>query len=73
MIEELTDRIAAGEEGITGLMAESFIKGGNQPAAPLDQLVYGQSVTDRCISWPDTETLLRRLARAVDERRSRQG
>ena len=73
VIEELTDRIAAGEEGITGLMAESFIKGGNQPAAPLDQLVYGQSVTDRCISWPDTESLLRRLARAVDERRSRQG
>ncbi|WP_297316694.1 3-deoxy-7-phosphoheptulonate synthase [Bifidobacterium indicum] len=72
VVEELADRIASGEEGITGLMAESFIEGGNQAPAPLDQLVYGQSVTDRCISWPDTRTLLGHLADAVDERRRNQ-
>ena len=70
VVRELAARIAAGEPGIAGLMMESFIEGGNQPAGPLDTLVYGRSITDRCISWPDTEALLRDLARAVVARRS---
>ena len=70
VVRELAARITAGEPGIAGLMMESFIEGGNQPAGPLDTLVYGRSITDRCISWPDTEALLRDLARAVAARRS---
>ena len=70
VVRELAARIAAGEPGIAGLMMESFLEGGNQPAGPLDTLVYGRSITDRCISWPDTEALLRDLARAVADRRS---
>ena len=70
VVRELAARIAAGEPGIAGLMMESFIEGGNQPAGPLDTLVYGRSITDRCISWPDTEALLRDLARAVAARRA---
>ena len=70
VVRELAARIAAGEPGIAGLMMESFIEGGNQPAGPLDTLVYGRSITDRCISWPDTEALLCDLARAVADRRS---
>lgn len=70
VVRELAARIAAGEPGIAGLMMESFIEGGNQPAGPLDTLVYGRSITDRCISWPDIEALLRDLARAVAARRS---
>ena len=70
VVRELAARIAAGEPGIAGLMMESFIEGGSQPAGPLDTLVYGRSITDRCISWPDTEALLRDLARAVADRRS---
>ncbi|HJG41065.1 3-deoxy-7-phosphoheptulonate synthase [Bifidobacterium pullorum] len=70
VVRELAARIAAGEPGIAGLMMESFIEGGNQPAGPLDTLVYGRSITDRCISWPDTEALLRDLARVVAARRS---
>ena len=70
VVRELAARIAAGEPGIAGLMMESFIEGGSQPAGPLDTLVYGRSITDRCISWPDTEVLLRDLARAVADRRS---
>ena len=54
---------------IAGLMMESFIEGGSQPAGPLDTLIYGRSITDRCISWPDTEALLRELAQAVKTRR----
>ncbi|MDF7665522.1 3-deoxy-7-phosphoheptulonate synthase [Bifidobacterium sp. ESL0745] len=67
---ELAGRIATGEPDITGLMMESFIAGGNQPAAPLSQLEYGKSITDKCIAWPETERLLRELANAVDVRRS---
>lgn len=70
VVRELAARIAAGEPGIAGLMMESFIEGGNQPAGRLDTLVYGRSITDRCISWPDTKALLRDLARAVAARRA---
>ena len=70
VVRELAARIGEGEPGIAGLMMESFIEGGSQPAGPLDTLVYGRSITDRCISWPDTEVLLRDLARAVADRRS---
>ena len=70
VVRELAARIGAGEPGIAGLMMESFIEGGNQPAGRLDTLVYGRSITDRCISWADTEVLLRALARAVATRRA---
>ncbi|NEG96351.1 3-deoxy-7-phosphoheptulonate synthase [Bifidobacterium sp. SMB2] len=69
VVRDIAARIAAGEQGITGIMMESFIEGGNQPAAPLDQLVYGKSITDKCIAWPETERLLRELAEAVGARR----
>jgi 3-deoxy-7-phosphoheptulonate synthase len=36
---------------------------------PLDKLVYGQSITDACIDWAETYTLLRELAAAVRARR----
>ena len=69
VVRNIAGRIAQGEEGITGIMMESFIEGGNQKAAPLDQLVYGRSITDKCLSWNTTERLLRELAHAVSERR----
>ena len=69
VVRDIAARIAQGERGITGVMMESFFEGGNQKPAPLNQLVYGQSITDRCLSWPDTEQLLRELAQAVAQRR----
>ena len=70
VIEEIAARIAAGEQGILGVMMESFLKGGHQKPAPLDQLVYGQSITDACVPWDRTEQLLHTLADAVATRRS---
>lgn len=70
VIEEIAARIAAGEQGILGVMMESFLKGGHQKPAPLDQLVYGQSITDACVPWDRTERLLHTLADAVSIRRS---
>jgi 3-deoxy-7-phosphoheptulonate synthase len=69
VVENIADRIATGEKNISGVMMESFLVGGNQKPAPLKNLVYGQSITDRCLSWEETERLLRRLADAVSQRR----
>ena len=70
VVEEIAARIADGEQGILGVMMESFLKGGHQKPAPLDQLVYGQSITDACVPWERTERLLHTLADAVATRRS---
>jgi 3-deoxy-7-phosphoheptulonate synthase len=69
VVHEIADRIADGERGITGVMMESFLVAGAQKPAPLPELVYGQSVTDKCMDWDTTEDLLRELAKAVRERR----
>lgn len=69
VVRNIAQRLAVGEQGISGIMMESFIQAGNQKAAPLEQLEYGKSVTDRCISWDDTNVLLHELAQAVRSRR----
>lgn len=69
VVRDIARRIAAGERGISGIMMESFLESGNQPAAPLNELVFGQSITDKCIGWDDTERLLFELADAVSESR----
>ena len=71
VVEELAERIAKGEQGLSGIMMESFLEGGHQAPAPLDHLVFGQSVTDACISWDRTAELLQILADAVQARRER--
>ena len=70
VIEDIASRVAAGERGILGIMMESFLVAGHQEPAPLDQLVYGQSVTDACVPWDRTEQVLRGLADAVATRRA---
>ena len=69
VVREIAERIAGGERGISGVMMESFIVGGNQAPAPLAELTYGQSITDKCLSWPVTDELLHTLADAVRTRR----
>lgn len=66
--ENIAQRLASGEQGITGIMMESFLVAGNQKPAPLDQLTYGQSVTDRCVPWDRTAQLLEVLARSMHVR-----
>ncbi len=69
VVRELADRLAGGEQGISGLMLESFIEAGAQKPGPLDSLVYGKSVTDKCMDWGTTAELLEVLAAAVRSRR----
>jgi 3-deoxy-7-phosphoheptulonate synthase len=57
---EIVRQRAAGNTGIIGVMLESHLVAGAQAMAEsLDALVYGQSITDQCIDWATTETLLR--------------
>ncbi len=70
VVEEIAERIAGGEQGISGIMLESFIESGNQSPAPLADLVYGKSITDRCVSWDRTQELLYELTSAIRERRT---
>lgn len=69
VMREIATRIACGENGISGVMMESFIKGGNQKAAPLADLEYGCSVTDPCVDWDTTADLLDLLAASVRQGR----
>ena len=63
---DIAGQIAAGNRSVVGLMIESNISAGNQPLQPdLDKLKYGVSVTDACIDWETTETLLREIAETV--------
>lgn len=65
---EIAEQIAAGDPGIAGIMLESFLVAGRQELG--GPLTYGQSITDACMDWTTTETLLTDLAAAVRARRS---
>ena len=69
---DVAGQIAAGDKRIMGVMIESNLVAGAQPLVagqPLDALVYGQSITDACIDWAETHSLLAELAAAVRARR----
>ena len=72
--DALAEQVAAGNDAIFGLMMESFLLDGNQKHSQSqgsEGLVYGQSITDKCMSWERTEPLFERLAEAVHKRRGR--
>ncbi|BDZ38222.1 3-deoxy-7-phosphoheptulonate synthase [Microbacterium suwonense] len=65
---ELAEQIAAGGSAVAGVMLESNLVAGAQKldvSAGAEGLVYGQSVTDACMSWEVTAGVLERLARAA--------
>jgi 3-deoxy-7-phosphoheptulonate synthase len=57
-------QIAAGSPHILGVMLESNLVAGRQDLEPGRPLVFGQSITDGCLGWEETEEALRRLAEA---------
>ena len=63
-------QLAGGESRIFCVMLESHIHAGRQDLKPGVPLKYGQSITDACMGWEETEPLLRELAQAVRNRRS---
>ena len=67
--QDVCGQIANGDHRIMGVMIESHLKSGSQEVIEGQPLIYGQSITDGCISWEDTDPLLRKLAAAVKTRR----
>jgi len=65
----VAEQIGAGDDRIMGVMIESHLKEGRQDLSPGKELSYGQSITDACIGWEDTVTVLEELAQAVRSRR----
>src|SRR3990172_1768450 len=62
-------QIAARDGRIFGVMVESHLKPGRQDLVPGKELVYGMSITDACIGWGDSASLLAPLPPAGAQRR----
>src|SRR3954463_12878321 len=62
--EAIAEQIASGSRQIFGAMIESHLVEGRQDYVPGKPSVYGQSITDACLSIEQTEPLLETLARA---------
>lgn len=60
---EIVRQRAAGNLKVVGAMLESHLVSGNQKfPQPLENLQYGQSITDKCINWDTTVELVRETA-----------
>jgi 3-deoxy-7-phosphoheptulonate synthase len=68
--KDIAAQVAGGERGIIGVLMESFLVEGRQDLTDPARLVYGQSITDACLSWEMTVPVLRELADAVRARRA---
>lgn len=68
----IRDQLSAGDGRIFGVMVESHLVHGRQDlkaGMTREDLVYGQSITDGCIGWEDSLTILENLAEGVKARR----
>ncbi len=68
VMNNVGNQIVEGNQSIVGLMVESNIGAGNQSIPEnLDDLQYGVSVTDACVDWATTETMIRDLRNKVKD------
>jgi 3-deoxy-7-phosphoheptulonate synthase len=67
----IAEQVSAGSRQIFGAMLESNLVEGRQDLVPGTPLLYGQSITDACISLEETGRLLEHLAKAQQTRESR--
>ncbi len=67
---DVAKQVTDGNRNIIGVMIESNLVAGAQRLVPGQPLLYGQSITDACIDWPETRVLLAELAAASRTRRA---
>ena len=68
VFNEIIRQRVDGNNHIIGAMLESNLVAGNQPfPQPVDRLTYGQSITDECIDWETTETLVKEAAETLQK------
>jgi 3-deoxy-7-phosphoheptulonate synthase len=72
---DIAAQIKGGSRSVFGLMVESHLNAGAQKFTPgqddAAQLEYGKSITDACLGWGDSLTVLQVLSDAVKARRER--
>jgi 3-deoxy-7-phosphoheptulonate synthase len=72
VMADVVNQIRHGNKSLVGVMIESNIVGGNQKIPQdLSKLIYGCSVTDGCIDWETTATMLRTAAAELRQRPAR--
>jgi len=71
VIEDICRQVEGGDARLFGVMVESHLVGGRQDLVAGRPLVYGQSITDGCVDWDVSVSLLERLAAAVQARRQK--
>jgi len=73
--EDIGAQVSGGSKKVFGVMVESHLCAGAQKFTPgkddPSKLAYGQSITDACIGWDDSEKVLEILSKAVKTRRAR--
>jgi 3-deoxy-7-phosphoheptulonate synthase len=68
VLEDIKKQILQGNHSIKGIMIESNLNAGNQSIPPdLDKLDYGISVTDACVDWDSTESVLREMKTKLEK------
>ncbi|HEX5373807.1 MAG TPA: 3-deoxy-7-phosphoheptulonate synthase [Aquabacterium sp.] len=71
--EDIAEQVRGGSDKVFGVMVESHLCAGAQKFTPGKddpaKLAYGQSITDACIGWDDSEKVLQILSDAVKARR----
>lgn len=68
--EDVSRQITDGDTRVMGVMIESHLVAGRQDNTPGGSLTYGQSITDACINFEQTEKVLSTLVDAIRARRS---
>jgi 3-deoxy-7-phosphoheptulonate synthase len=72
---EVASQVAKGSHQVFGVMVESHLNAGAQKFTPgrddPTRLEYGQSITDACLGWDDSQQVLELLSEAVKLRRGR--
>jgi len=67
----ISEQVASGSWQIFGAMLESHLVEGRQDYTPGQHAMYGQSITDACLSLAQTEPLLEQFAAAQQKRGAR--
>jgi 3-deoxy-7-phosphoheptulonate synthase len=71
--KDIAGQLASGSQQIFGVMIESHLQPGAQKFTPgkdkVEGLVYGQSITDACLSWDDSLEALQALDMGINARR----
>lgn len=67
--DDVCEQLRKGNSPVFGVMVESHLVEGRQDLVAGQAPVFGQSITDACIGWDDTDKLLHQLADAVEASR----